>query len=386
MGLDNLLSELAIIFGGAALLGSLFLYLKQPIILAYMAWGICIGPTGFKVISSAEHIEHLSHIGIVLLLFLLGLNLHPEKLLHLFRRTSIVTLTTSLAFFLLGAIICLLFGYAIQESMIVGAALMFSSTIVSLKLTPTITLHQKHTGEMMVSVLLFQDILAILLLLLLSENESGWLSFAWVALKLAGLGLFSFIMVRFVIMPLFHRFDRIKEYFFLVSLGWCLFMAELAHKLGLSYEMGAFIAGVALAAFPIALIISENLKPIREFFLILFFFCIGARLNISGNLNTLLPCLALAGMIILSKPLLFHWAFRRIHEEPKISKELGIRLGQASEFSLLVSYSALEYQKIAAGTASMIQIAVLISFIASTYWVVFKFQTPISPKRSLQRD
>ena len=88
MGLDNIVLELAVIFSGAAILGTLFLYLKQPIILAYIALGVLIGPWGMKVLGSAAHIERLSHIGIILLLFLLGLNLHPSKLLKLFQKTS----------------------------------------------------------------------------------------------------------------------------------------------------------------------------------------------------------------------------------------------------------------------------------------------------------
>ena len=388
MGLDNIILELAVIFAGAAILGTLFLYLRQPIILAYIALGALIGPLGFNVLGSAEHIEHLSHVGIVLLLFLLGLNLHPSKLLQLFRKTSIVTLGTSLAFMLLGFGVCLGLGLSMKEGLVAGAALMFSSTIVSLKLTPTTTLHQKHTGEMMISVLLFQDILAILLILFLSGGGDGnglWGS-VMIVLKLAGLGLFSLAAVKFVIIPLFRRFDVIKEYFFLASLGWCLIMAEAAYILGLSYEMGAFLAGVAMAAFPIALVIAENLKPLREFFLILFFFSIGARFDLFVTANLLLPGILLTAVLMLAKPFLFRTAFKVIGEEPRIARELGVRLGQASEFSLLVAYSAEKSGQIAVNVSYLIQTVVILTFIASTYWVVSKYPTPISSKSELRAD
>ena len=388
MGLDNIILELAVIFAGAAMLGTLFLYLKQPIILAYIALGALIGPLGFKVLGSAEHIEQLSHIGIILLLFLLGLNLHPSKLLQLFRKTSIVTLGTSLAFMLLGFGVCLALGFGLKDSLVAGAALMFSSTIVSLKLTPTTTLHQKHTGEMMISVLLFQDILAILLILFLGGGGEGGGIFGMllVFLKLAGLVLLSIAMVKFVIMRLFRRFDVIKEYFFLVSLGWCLLLAEVAYLLGLSYEMGAFIAGVALAAFPIALVIAESLKPLREFFLILFFFSIGARFDLFVTTNLLLPGIVLTAVIMLAKPVLFGAAFKVIGEEQRIARELGVRLGQASEFSLLVAYSAEKSGQIAVSTSYLIQTVVILTFISSTYWVVSKYPTPISSKSGLRAD
>lgn len=387
MGLDNIVLELAVIFAGAALLGTLFLYLRQPIILAYIAWGALVGPVGLKVLGSAEHIEQLSHIGIVLLLFLLGLNLHPEKLLQLFRKTSLLTLGTSAAFLLLGMSVGLAFGFGMSDSLVIGAAMMFSSTIVSLKLTPTTTLHQRHAGEVMISVLLFQDILAILLLLFLNgEGSGGGWRFLLVLLTLAGLGLFAFLVVRFVIMPLFRRFDRIKEYFFIVSLGWCLFMAELAYLAGLSYEMGAFIGGVAMAAFPISLVISESLKPIREFFLILFFFSIGARFDLWVTRDVLLPGMVLAAAIIIVKPILFRVAFKKMGEEPWLAKELGVRLGQASEFALLIAYSAVNSGKISTESSYLIQMVVMISFILSTYWVTSRYRSPISSKKELQVD
>ncbi len=387
MGLDNIVLELAVIFAGSALLGTLFLYLRQPIILAYIVLGALIGPMGFRFLGSAEHIEHLSHIGIILLLFLLGLNLHPEKLLLLFKKTSIITIGTSLVFLLLGMATCLCLGFDLMDSFIVGAAMMFSSTIVSLKLIPTTTLHQKHTGEMMISVLLLQDILAILLLLFLGGGDGGgMLATIFVMLKLVGLGFVSFFVVKFIVMPLFKRFDVIKEYFFLVSLGWCLLMAEVAHLLGLSYEMGAFIAGVAIAAFPVALVISENLKPLREFFLILFFFSIGAKFDLFVTKNLMVPGIVLTAVVVLAKPMFFGMAFKAIREEGRIARELGVRLGQASEFSLLVAYSAENSGRISGDASFLIQTVVVFSFIVSTYWVVCKYPTPISSNKTLMAD
>ncbi len=389
MGLDNIVLELAVIFAGAAILGTLFLYLRQPIILAYIALGALLGPLGLKVLGDAEHIERLSHIGIILLLFLLGLNLHPEKLLQLFKKTSAVTLGTSLVFLLLGMGTSLLMGFSWKDSLIVGAAMMFSSTIVSLKLTPTTTLHQKHTGEMMISVLLFQDILAILLILFVGgagADGNGLVASFLVVFKLVGLGLFAFLVVKFVLMPLFRRFDVIREYFFVASLGWCLLMAELAYLLGLSYEMGAFIGGVAMAAFPIALVISETLKPLREFFLILFFFSIGAKFDLFVTKNLFVPGLVLAVVMMVAKPALFRIAFKAIREEPRIAGELGVRLGQASEFSLLVAYSAEKSGEISSSASYLIQTVVIFTFVISTYWVVSRYQTPISSKSGLRVD
>jgi Kef-type K+ transport system membrane component KefB len=388
MGLDNIIFDLVLIFAGAALFATLFLYLKQPIILAYIALGIAMGPWGAGLIYDAENIEQLSRIGIILLLFLIGMNLKPDKLYLLFGRTAAVTLTTCLMFLLLGAVTSFLFGFSVKDSLIIGAALMFSSTIVSLKLIPTTALHHKHMGDMMISVLLLQDVIAIILILIISGNpeESVSVTVAFLLMKLVLLAVVSFYIVKKVITEVFKKFDRIREFSFILFLGWGLLVAGAAHQIGLSYEIGAFIAGVSLATFPVTLVIAEDLKPLRDFFLILFFFSIGARFDFLITQHVLMAGLVLALVLVLAKPVIFKWCFKLSGEKDSVAGELGIRLGQASEFSLLVAYSALLSGQVDPRASYLIQIVVVITFVISTYWVVSKYRTPISSVASLRQD
>ena len=164
MDYQNIIFEFVLIFSGAAIFATFFLYLKQPVILAYIAFGIVVGPLGFGLVKDPEHIEKLSHVGVILLLYLLGINLKPDRLIHLFSKTAIVTLLTSVVFFAVTASVSLSFGFGVLESVIIGASLMFSSTIISLKLIPTTALHHRHTGEMMTSVLLMQDVKMLVML------------------------------------------------------------------------------------------------------------------------------------------------------------------------------------------------------------------------------
>ena len=168
--LDHIIFQFVLIFAGAALFATLFLYLKQPIILAYIVLGIFLGPKGLGLIADAEQIEQLAHIGIVLLLFLIGLNFQPKKLGGLLGRIGIVTLATCFVFMLLSFTAALSLGYPLVDSLIIGAAFMFSSTIVSMKLIPTTQLHHHHVGEVMISVLLLQDVIAIMLIVLVTEG------------------------------------------------------------------------------------------------------------------------------------------------------------------------------------------------------------------------
>ncbi|MCP5101496.1 MAG: cation:proton antiporter, partial [Chloroflexi bacterium] len=289
--LDHIILQFVVIFAGAAGLATLFLFLKQPIILAYIVLGILVGPKGLGLINDAEQIEQLAHTGIVLLLFLIGLNFQPAKLVGLLGRVGIVTLATCFLFMLLSFVAALALGFPLIDSLIVGGALMFSSTIVSLKLIPTTQLHHHHVGEVMISVLLLQDVIAIMLIVLVTEGgmDNLTLSVTLLLLKLVVLSVLSFVFVKFVITKLLLRFDVIKEHTFVMALGWGLFVAGTAKMLGLSLEMGAFIAGISLATVPIALVIAEELKPLRDFFLILFFFSIGAEFDLVVSRELIVP-------------------------------------------------------------------------------------------------
>ena len=386
--MDNIILELVLIFAGAAMLATLFLYLKQPVILAYIALGVAMGPSGIGLINNPHHIEQLSNVGIILLLFLIGLNLRPDRVVGLFGKISVLTLVTSVIFTLLTMLAALSMGFPFIQSLIIGAALMFSSTIIGLKLIPTTTLHHKHRGEMMVSVLLLQDILAIIIILVITGGQETNipLTVSLLIFKLLVLTVISFYVVKYAISALYLKFDTIREYTFLMSLGWGLTVAGLAQYFGLSYEMGAFVAGVSIATLPVAQVIAEELKPLRDFFLILFFFSIGAQFDLLVIKDIIFPAIVITLIIVISKPLVYRWGFNISGEKDYISAELGIRLGQASEFSLLVAYSALLSGLLDQRSAYLVQAVVILTFIVSTYRVVNKYPTPISSEASQRRD
>ena len=244
-------------------------------------------------------------MGIILLMFLLGLHLHPKNLLAQLKQTALVTfICLSSAGLLIWTIMVFLFHFPPTESMIAGVALAFSSTVLSLKLIPTTTLHHKRVGEVMVSILLFEDILAIITILFLYNNgQAAPITALLLPLKTCAFALACWCFVRYVLLAMMSRFDIISEYIFLVSLGWCLTMAQLADTIGLSHEIGAFVAGVCIATSPISLVIAEGLKPLREFFLILFFFSVGAEFNpmLPTRLITGIACCS--AIVLITKPL-----------------------------------------------------------------------------------
>ena len=388
MNLDNIIFELGMIIFGAATLGTLFLYAKQPILIAYIAVGFVIGPNGFALIKNIDQIGRIAHLGVILLLFLVGLHLQPLKLLNLFRKTIFLTLGTSMIFGGISFVFALLLQFDISNALLFGAAMMFSSTVVSLKLVPTTTLHHKRTGELMTGVLLIQDMLAILVILFVvgKKNEYMLMTFGILAIKLLGISFLAFVGVRYIIVPLFKKFDVIQEYTFVATLGWCLFWAEVSYLLGLSYEIGAFVAGLSIASCKVALVIAEHLKPLREFFLILFFFGVGAGLNFRIDTWLIFSAILFGVGLVFLKASVFHFAFKKSGESVKLSRELSVRLSQSSEFSLLVVFAALSSGILSLDKAMVVQLATIVTFIVSTYWTVLRYPTPISTSASLRKD
>jgi Kef-type K+ transport system membrane component KefB len=196
----------------------------------------------------------------------------------------------------------------------------------------------------------------------------------------------AFVFERYVLQPLMMRFDTIKEYIFLTAIGWCIGIAQLAVFIGLSYETGAFIAGVSLAASPISLYIAESLKPLRDFFLIMFFFSLGASFNVSVLPQIFIQASLLAVVMLAVKPLVFAKLLKAAGEKGSLPAEVGVRLGQISEFSLLIAILALNAGAIGSQASYLIQAATLITFIVSAYIIMLNYPTPIAVSDRLRKD
>ena len=379
-----------VVFTGAAVIATLALYARQSLLVAYVVLGVLVGPSALGLVPDPAMASAMSHFGIIFLLFLLGLNLNPVELVHMVRKTTVVTVLSALVFGLTGFLVAITLGFPMRDAVIIGVATTFSSTIIGLKLLPTSVLHHQRTGEVIISILLLQDLIAIFALLVLEgtggEEGMGVTPLILLVLKFPLLFAAAFAFHRFVLQPLFQRFDRIQEYVFLVTIGWCLAVAELAAWMGLSAEIGAFIAGVALATSPIALFIAESLKPLRDFFLVLFFFSLGAGFDLALLPEVALPSLAIASVMLAIKPPVFRWLLRRNAESSRRSTEVGFRLGQLSEFSLLMAVVAEQTGACSSRTAYTIQLATLLSFLASSYLVVARFPTPIAIRDDLRLD
>lgn len=388
MGDDPLLFSFFLIFSSAAVLATLALYTRQPLIVAYIAIGVILGPSVTSLISDPSLIRSIAKIGIIFLLFLLGLDMQPAKLGSMLKNALLVGMISSAAFCVAGFAVAQAFGYPMVESTVIGLAMMFSSTIIGIKLLPTTALHHRHIGELVVALLLIQDFIAIIVLLVLT---GGVLEFSTaerlfqVLVAFPVLVLTAALFVRYVLLPLLERFDAFHEYIFLLAIGWCLGVSEIAQIAGLSHEIGAFIAGVTIATSPISMYIANHLKPLRDFFLVLFFFSLGAEFQLSLLDDVLVPALVMAGLVLALKPVTFRLLLKG-SETAQDGWEVGLRLGQISEFSLMIAFVASTHALIGDSASHLIQATAILTFLLSSYLVVFRYPTPIAVSDELRRD
>lgn len=386
----DLLINIVLIFAGATLFATLALVARLPIIIAYIIPGFLFGPYVLNWIEQPEAVESASHIGILFLLFLLGLDLQPSHLLHLLKKTAFIGFSSCAIFFVIGfSLSWWAFGFSLPESFLTGAALMFSSTIIGIKLLPTSSLHHKHIGEVVVSLLLLQDIIAILVLVVISGSQSDNSIPLAIILRCIAFAVLlggGYLVVKHLLIPLLARFDRIREFLFLAVIGWCMLMAWFSHVMGLSWEIGAFVAGVTLAVSPLAQYVADQLKPLRDFFLVLFFFSVGAHFNPSMFGESLWMLIALTAAVLISKPLVFRGLFHIAHETPEIGREVGARLGQISEFSLLIILLGSKYGLLSEEAMFVLTGTTLACFAISSWKVVNNFHSPIATKPHLLKD
>jgi glutathione-regulated potassium-efflux system ancillary protein KefC len=385
---------------------------KQPIILGYFLCGVIVGPW---LTQHVALLENTSKIGITLLLFLAGLVLHPRRLAKHLKMALVVTVGGCAATAII--VFAFLFGWGgfdPAECVIAALALMFSSTILAVKLLPTTTLHQKRMGSICIAVLIAEDIIAVIVIMLVglkygsttpATGGSDWLwnfMLEYVGGTIGAGGIWLFILLLFIkaivliaVAVFFEQFilrvmmrtsERFNEMLIMLCLAWCLGIAVFAEHLGLSYEIGAFVAGVAMARSKISLVLSEQLKPLRDFFLMFFFVVLGAQFDLLLMREIWLPALLLGGVIVALRPFYMRGLFRLFGEEKKFSSEVGFRLGQASEFALIVAVAATHSNNIGDKMSHLVQLAAVFTMIVSSYIVVFRYPTPLGAKTALKKD
>ena len=277
----DIFTELSLVLVVVALVAGIMRLLRQPLILGYILTGILVGPIALNLIHAKEAFEGFSEIGIALLLFIIGMGMNITVIRSL-GKVSVVTASAIL--FLVGGsgfAACLALGFDLATSLIMGLALFFSSTIIILKALSDKREVSRLHGQIAIGVIIIDDVVATLAMVAVTAMGQGdsldAQAIGWLALKAFGLGFLLLVAGAKIIPSLSKQFAKSQEYLFLFAVAWGFGIASLFGLAGFSHEVGALFAGVALASLPYATEMSTRLKPLRDFFVVLFFVSLGEQ-------------------------------------------------------------------------------------------------------------
>ncbi|MDX9701666.1 MAG: cation:proton antiporter [Candidatus Auribacterota bacterium] len=378
MGHGNTFFEVSAILGLATILGIVGKKLRQPLLIMFLATGILSGPSCLGLIGSYDQIELLAHMGISLLLFIVGLKLD----LKLIRTTGPVALATGLGQIIftsaIGFVIALSLGIPVLSSAYVAVALTFSSTIIIVKLLSDKKEIDSLHGQIAIGFLIVQDIAAILALVGLTtfgQQVSGETSFfvSSILITLKGLGFLAVIalLMRYVLPRLVGRLAHSNELLTLFAIAWAVFLGAGSELLGFSKEVGAFLAGISLASTSYRDSIGARLTSIRDFLLLFFFIALGARLDWSTVGSQVNSAVLLSLFVLIGNPLIVLVIMGIMGYRRRTGFLAGLTVAQISEFSLIVAALGLSIGHINQETMGLITLVGGITIFASTYMILY---------------
>lgn len=367
---DSIFLQLSLVLVLAAGVSIVMRMLRQPLIIGYILSGVIVGPTFLDLIHDHHAFESFSEIGIALLLFIVGLGLNVAVIRQAGKPVLLVFLTNLLVMTIVGMGAGKLLGFTMTEGLIIGVGLLFSSTIVIIKSLSDKKEQSRLYGQIAVGVILVEDIMAtIVLLAVAAASGSGTTSADFLKLALNGVLLTALlVLVGSFIMPRLARFfAHSQELLFTFALAWAFGIASIFAVAGFSIEVGALFAGVSLASLPYAQEISTRLKPLRDFFLVLFFISLGEQLDLDNIQDAIIPALALSAIAIALKPLTIQITLGLLGYTKQTSFKSAIHLSQISEFSVIVAVLAVEKKLIGSNIVDIMTLTAMITIGISAY-------------------
>ena len=379
MDQHSLLSNVGLVFVIATAFAFIAKFLKQPLILAYLVAGVVIGPEiGFGWVQDEETIELISEIGLILLLFIVGLEIDLTKLLSAGRTLLVTGISQFLLCVGLGIGLALLMGFTPAggnfDWLYLAVALALSSTLIVVKL-----LYDKFelttlSGRITLGILVCQDIWAIVFLALqpnLHNPHLGSLLESFV--KGAGLVLMTLGLSRYALPRFFSFAAKVPELMLIAALAWCFLVSGAANWLGLSREMGALIAGVSISTFPYNIDVIAKVINIRDFFVTLFFVALGMKIP-QPTLTIVTAAIGMSVFVLASRLLaifpVLYWRGNGL----RASLIPCINLAQMSEFSLVIASLGLALKHISSELVAMLTFVFAITSVLSTYLIAYNHE------------
>ena len=376
MLLESEFGQIAVILLVAAVAGFLAHLARQPVLVAYIFVGILLGPAVLGFVDSDAVIEGLAKVGIAILLFLVGLKLE----IGLIKTTGLVALLTGVGQVVftsvIGFFIVIALGFDLIPAIYISVALTFSSTIIIVKLlSDKRELDQLH-GRIAVGFLIVQDILVVVAMIVIvtigqpdgaDETRSPWVVLVGSLVFLGAVAL----LAKFVIPKVMGWFAKSPEVLLLFGVGWAMTLAGVSEALGLSMEIGAFVAGVALASSPFREGLGSRTVSLRDIMILFFFIQLGASLTFDDAVAQLLPALVLSLFVLIGNPLIVMVIMGYMGYRSRVSFKAGLAVAQISEFSLILIALGFSLGQVDSSVLSLVTLVGVITITVSTYFILY---------------
>ncbi|MDP2631614.1 MAG: cation:proton antiporter [Candidatus Uhrbacteria bacterium] len=376
--LDILFLEIAAVIVTAGLVSLVIFRLRQPLIIAYIITGLLVGPSLFDLAKSPEIFEALAQVGIAFLLFLVGLNLDWRSIRHVGRISVLAGLGQIIFTTLFGFLIAGWLGFDVSTSLVLSIAFALSSTIVIIKLLSDKEDIERFYGRITIGILIVQDIVAMLVLLVLSAMSTGNFDLSNILLisvvKGAVVIALLWLLGRFVLPHLMRYAAGSSELLFLAALTWCFALASALHFAGFGIEIGALLAGVSLASTGFQREIGSKIRPLRDFFLIIFFIVLGTNLTLASFSDVLVPSIVFSVFVLVGNPIIVILILRIFGYHPRTGFLTGSALAQVSEFSFIIIVAAIAAGISNESVLSMATVVGLVTIGVSTYLIAYNEQ------------
>jgi Kef-type K+ transport system membrane component KefB len=371
--MTNIFADVALILATSTILAAIFSRLKQPVILSYLVVGILAASAGLFKSTGGLNLNFFSELGIAFTLFLIGLELHFSDIKQIGQSAVTVGIAQIIFTWFAGFGIAKLLGFATNDALILSLALTFSSTIVVVKLLGERKQLDSLFGKITVGYLLVQDFIAIAALIFVTSLGREFKPGQFFVTAIEGTFLVVLILVlnRFILQKLFDFFAKNSEVLFLAGISWALIFATLYAASGFSIEIGAFLAGLGLANLREQAQIASWVRPLRDFFITLFFLSLGLKLPLANLVPVVGAVSVLSIFVLIGNPLIMMIILGVLGYRRRTSFQVSITSSQVSEFSFILIFLAFRSGLISNSVVAATSATAIITLILSTYLITY---------------
>lgn len=376
---ETIFLEVSALMGITITLALLMRALRQPLVVAYILTGIVAGPLVFNLLGNSEiQLQSFAQFGIVLLLFVVGLSLNLTAIKQVGKAVVIGSLLQFLMTSFFGYWCMTVFGLPMLTSLFLAISVSFSSTIIVVKLLADKKDTEAMYGRFVIGILLVQDVIAILLMIFMntfhgSTGSLGLTIFITVSKGIALTGI-VLLMARFILPVLIDRVAHSGELLFVFALAWCFGIASVVKAAGFTVEIGAIIAGIALAASPYQPIIASRMRPLRDFFIVIFFITLGSQMRVGQFHTALAPAAILTLFVLCIDPIILFLVMRGLRYTRRNAFLASITAAQVSEFGFILLFTAQTFGYVDGQALAILTIVALVTIVVSSYLISYNEQ------------